>query len=99
MFRRDAFTIHRLTTTGTKKEYTATAQQIVGQLDTVGGEFVSIADGSFGRVMTLTSPQTEVDIRVGDRLVSGGTKYEVKGVQKNARLVPNTVVQIVEAQS
>lgn len=99
MYRRDSFTIARLVTTGSKKEYTAQGTSIVGQLDPVGNEFASIADGAFGKVYTLTSPQLEVDVRIGDRLTKASKNYEVKGLQKfDSARVPTVVLQLVEAQ-
>ena len=98
MFRRDSFTISRLVVAGYKKSYTATGTSVVGQLDSVGSEFASIADGSFGKTFTLTTPQLEVDVRIGDRLIQGATSYEIRGKQTFTRGLPCTVLQLTEAQ-
>lgn len=99
MYRREPFEVSRLVASGSTKTYQATGVTVYGQLDAAGAEFVGIADGAFGKTYALTTPQVELDIRIGDRMTGGGKQYEVKGVQVSTRLVPNTVLQLVEAQA
>lgn len=98
MYRRDTFTIHRLTASGSTKQYATTATTITGQLEPTGSEFISMADGAFGKTFVMVSPQTEVTVNIGDRLIRGSEQYEVKGLQVNRRYTPNITLQLIEAQ-
>lgn len=66
-----------------KRGWNDTENVVSGHLETSAAEFAAMNDGEYGKVFQFFSDDLYSDVRIGDRLVEGSTKYEVRGVLRH----------------
>jgi len=83
-----------------KRILQSTGGSITGFLDLASPEFTAIVDGEFGKTFRFFSDDLAADVRIGDRLVEGSEKYDVKGVMPNlsgpGRKLELTIVKAID---
>lgn len=80
-----------------KRDFQDTEVLLYGFLEVATPEFAALNDGEYTRLFRFFMDESEIDVRVGDRLVDNDNQsvyYEVSGVQQNNR-GPNRRTEIV----